>query len=198
MNYLQRIILTVSLCIFAVTLPAFLLRYEPKPTVSELLDDSWRWSGEPIIRMGVPGGVEGIYPRMGLSNSSAALFGIAFPALLLSAAAFVWAGREKKKPSSTQASIIKAPSYSPRSVQFWGFVLNDLWEGKQPLRLAFWGFYIIGAAVCFIFSLLVAMPFALIGALPVGYIAAFGIMFAYGIVATVGVWRSANASVPPY
>jgi hypothetical protein len=72
-------------------------------------------------------------------------------------------------------------------------VIRKLWWGQYSLSKAFWGFYVFG----FIgFALLVAVidgltfPFHGTG---VGFVLGIAIVYLYGVIASVGVWRSASA-----
>jgi hypothetical protein len=74
-------------------------------------------------------------------------------------------------------------------------VLTKLWRGEYSLPLAFLGFYVFGYwAVIFVAALVavIAMQLQLERA---GFILAFLILVGYWLIASVGVWRSAGASV---
>ena len=73
-------------------------------------------------------------------------------------------------------------------------IIRRLWCGLYPLPKAFWGFYVIGF---FATWLIVGIPAALLAALihslrPLFLIAGVALHWTYWVVASVGVWRSAN------
>ena len=77
---------------------------------------------------------------------------------------------------------------------------KKLWRGLQPLSKAFWGYYVVGGIVVFvIFSAIgglviyaAASTFPVVR--PIVYIIGCLIIWAYWVMSSVGVWRSANAT----
>lgn len=67
-----------------------------------------------------------------------------------------------------------------------------LWEGKLPLRNAFWGWAVLGGLLVNLATSL--LFFVLISAdRPVAAVAAgYGLSIPYNLVVAVGVWRSAD------
>lgn len=199
MNNPQRVVLICSLCLFAVCSPLYFLQYHEArsglPTADEFFSDLTNWpANRLIIRTGPAGSDTGVYSREGFTANSAALLGLATPGILLTAAAFLWAGRVVNK-NQTQSEIATTEQAPQR---FWGNGLRTLWEGGHSLPRAFWGYYVLGAAGCLFVSLLAVVPFAFLHLSPLGYLVAYALMAIYGTVATVGVWRSADASTPPF
>jgi hypothetical protein len=72
-------------------------------------------------------------------------------------------------------------------------VIHDLYWGKYRLAVAFWGFYVFGALVCLVVGVALMIPFSLLGLAGLGIFFGTLLMWSYWFVATVGVWRSANA-----
>jgi len=195
-NNQQRGVLILTLCLFALGLAGYFLQFSERVPATRLptMDEFLRPTSGPLIM--TIGGAD-IFARLDSSESTASLFGLAIPGLLLSAAAFLWFGRKKISVDPVNSSVSvawhsrKEPFFVPKT-------FNNLWAGQVPLARAFWGFYVFGAFLCLIVAMVILVPFALIHALPVGLLAAYSIMALYGFVATVGVWRSATASTPPY
>ena len=76
---------------------------------------------------------------------------------------------------------------------------GKLWRGEYTLPVAFWGFYCGGLIVCFSVSLLayVTSTFVFYATLafnptPTAQVVCYVLSVAYLIVASVGVWRSAE------
>jgi hypothetical protein len=74
-------------------------------------------------------------------------------------------------------------------------VLTKLWSGKYSLPLAFLGFYVFGYCAVMFLAALVAVVGMQMHVERLGFVAAFLILAAYWVIASVGVWRSAGASV---
>ena len=78
-------------------------------------------------------------------------------------------------------------------------VLRRVWQGKYSLRVAFWGFYIVGLTACLVVSVVIISLSAFLsyggflGARPIAFAIAFVLTDLYLPLATVGVWRSAGA-----
>jgi hypothetical protein len=200
MNNWQRTVLVVALCLFALGLPLYFLQYyEQSPiayplTADEVFSTLDAPSSGLIIKLGNASTINGIYARPGMTANFAALFGIAIPGLLLTSAAFLWAGRNVAPKLANPIPDNKNERRPPILVS----TFSKLWNGKIPLSEAFWGFYICGAIICLIFALLAMVPFGLLRIWPLGFLAINVIMLTYGTVVTIGVWRSATASTPPY
>jgi len=76
-----------------------------------------------------------------------------------------------------------------------GFVFSDLWQGKFSLA-TFLVFLVLGGTVgAVILSTLVALPFLLLEARPEARLASQLVFWGCQIIASVGVWRSANAII---
>jgi hypothetical protein len=73
-----------------------------------------------------------------------------------------------------------------------GFI-RKLWWGQYPLALSFWGFYVFGFLVAAALAVLVTLPLWATQLRPVSYLVRDGLFAFYWIVATVGVWRSADS-----
>jgi hypothetical protein len=73
--------------------------------------------------------------------------------------------------------------------------LGDLWRGFYPLPRAFWGFYVFGgfAALILFTALASSIVFAAPRLRPAVYVLGLCAVWAYWGIASVGVWRSANA-----
>ena len=77
-----------------------------------------------------------------------------------------------------------------------GFVFSDLWQGKFSLATTFWVFLVLGGTVgAVILTTLVALPFLLLEARPEARLAYQLVFWGCQIIASVGVWRSANAII---
>lgn len=72
-------------------------------------------------------------------------------------------------------------------------VLRTLWNGEYSLFKAFWGFYVLGSIVISMVGLLIAAPFLFLHLRPLAVLILAVIYLGYWGVASVGVWRSANA-----
>ena len=70
-------------------------------------------------------------------------------------------------------------------------IIRKLWSGAYSLPVAFWGFYVVG--------ILVTVAAGGIISFASGYLEVYWItliaIWLYGVVASVGVWRSAGASL---
>jgi len=77
-------------------------------------------------------------------------------------------------------------------------VLRRLWQGKYALPVTFWLFYCVGLFACMVLSgILIFLGFAIslsagFDARPIARAAALALAYAYLLIATVGVWRSAG------
>ena len=72
-------------------------------------------------------------------------------------------------------------------------VLQKLWWGQYSLPKAFWGFYVLGFLLAPIIIMLLTVPFFLLNLKPIGYMIQAVGTAVYWLIATVGVWQSANA-----
>jgi hypothetical protein len=206
MNAKQRVLLVLVLCLFAFGLPFYFLQYrEQLPTAEEVFDGT-QPSGL-IIRLDGErdrSTTNGIFARHDTGANFAALFGIAIPGLLLTSAAFLWLGRKndfkyRNSPAGgTDGNFMtSAADCKVRRLNLdLGNTFQKLWKGQYPLARTFWGFYVLGAIVCAVVAGFAEIPFAMLNVAPLGYIVANLMIFTYGFVATVGVWRSANALRP--
>jgi hypothetical protein len=83
----------------------------------------------------------------------------------------------------------------PATWRIWAAV-SDWWQGKVSLAKAFWvGLVIGGICGATILGMLVGLPFLLLDARPEARLAYLLIFWGFQIVASVGVWRSANAII---
>jgi hypothetical protein len=71
--------------------------------------------------------------------------------------------------------------------------LRRLWQGKYSLPATFWGFYCAGQIVCVFVSGILLFLSRLVDARPIAFALLFALTFAYWLIASVGVWRSAGA-----
>jgi hypothetical protein len=76
-----------------------------------------------------------------------------------------------------------------------GFFLSDLWRGRRSLGKAFWGYLLLGTFGAMILGMLAGLPLLWLGNLPAARLVSLSVFFGYEIVASVGVWRSANAII---
>ena len=74
-------------------------------------------------------------------------------------------------------------------------VLSKLWRGEYSLPLAFLGFFVFGMWAALFAAAIVLFIFYQLVLPSVGSATAFLLMASYWFVASVGVWRSAKASV---
>ena len=81
----------------------------------------------------------------------------------------------------------------PATWRIWP-ALSDWWQGKISLAKAFWGL-VFGTFGAMILGILVGLPFLLLEARPSARLAYLLIFWGFQIVASVGVWRSANAII---
>jgi MFS family permease len=72
-------------------------------------------------------------------------------------------------------------------------VLRKLWWGQYPLVQAFWVFYVAGFLGCVVFASITYAVFYAIHARPFGVLAWAFVFTCYLLIASVGVWRSADA-----
>jgi hypothetical protein len=71
--------------------------------------------------------------------------------------------------------------------------LRNLWTGNQSLVRAFWGSYLLGSMlVAGGIGGIVSGIFIVLGQRTLGYVLAAVLFTPYCVIATVGVWRSAN------
>jgi hypothetical protein len=70
-------------------------------------------------------------------------------------------------------------------------ICSKLWQGKYPLRWAFWWFYIFGYMPFCFFMLIVGLPLQLLGIPAIHMLMPIGML--YVPLVSVGVWRSATA-----
>lgn len=76
-------------------------------------------------------------------------------------------------------------------------IIRKLWSGEFRLVTAFWVFFVLGPFIGILLAVIVLATFELIFPIPIfrliGY--ALGLLAAtsYMVIASVGVWRSANA-----
>ncbi len=70
-------------------------------------------------------------------------------------------------------------------------VLRKLWWGKYSLPAAFWLFYCLGIFACLIVAGTILFLSRSVNARPVAFLFGFALIHAYGLTASVGVWRSA-------
>ena len=71
--------------------------------------------------------------------------------------------------------------------------LRRLWQGKYSLPASFWGFYCAGQFVCVFVAGHLLFFSRLVDARPIAFPLLFALTFAYWLIASVGVWRSAGA-----
>jgi hypothetical protein len=71
-------------------------------------------------------------------------------------------------------------------------VLRKLWWGKYSLPVAFWLFYCAGIFACLLLAGTILYLSRTINARPVAVIFCFALIYGYGLMASVGVWRSAT------
>jgi hypothetical protein len=69
-------------------------------------------------------------------------------------------------------------------------MVRKLWQGKYPLIVAFWGFYVIGYLISFGLVMRVSPLFE---TQPWRFLSVMILIVPYNIISTVGVWRSAKA-----
>jgi hypothetical protein len=74
-------------------------------------------------------------------------------------------------------------------------MLRDLWRGLYPLPRAFWGFYVFGgfAALILFTAFASSIVFAAPRLRPAVYVLGLCAVWTYWGIASVGVWRSADA-----
>ena len=72
-------------------------------------------------------------------------------------------------------------------------ILIKLWWGKYSLRRTFWLFYVLGFPLTWAVASVIYLPFFFLHIRTLGFIATFLCFFAYFIITSVGVWRSADA-----
>lgn len=70
--------------------------------------------------------------------------------------------------------------------------LRRLWQGKYSLPATFWGFYCAGQFVCFFVAGILLFLSRLVDARPIAFVVLFALNFAYWLISSVGVWRSAG------
>jgi hypothetical protein len=72
-------------------------------------------------------------------------------------------------------------------------VLYKIWWGQYSLPVQFWLFYIVGSVAAIFVSVVAAAPLLLLDARPAAYLVGAVVAWGYWFVASVGVWRSADA-----
>lgn len=72
-------------------------------------------------------------------------------------------------------------------------VLGRLWWGQYPLPVAFWGFFVgLGLLVIVLLAFAFAFVSVEFSIRPLALLVVLSLGWAYGLVACVGVWRSAS------
>jgi hypothetical protein len=74
-------------------------------------------------------------------------------------------------------------------------VFTKLWRGQYSLPAAFLGFFIFGSWGALFVAAMVMLIFSQLSFYAAGFVVAFLILVLYWLVASVGVWRSAGASM---
>lgn len=74
-------------------------------------------------------------------------------------------------------------------------ILSTLWQGKYSLAKSFWVFFCIGSLCIIPVAILARIPFILLEARQPAILVFLLIFWGYEIIASVGVWRSANAVI---
>jgi hypothetical protein len=84
---------------------------------------------------------------------------------------------------------------APATWRVWP-AFSNLWEGKVSLAKTFWGVLVIGGTIgATILGILAGLPFLLLDARVTARLAYLLVFWGFQIVASVGVWRSANALI---
>jgi hypothetical protein len=73
--------------------------------------------------------------------------------------------------------------------------IKKLWVGGYPLGTAFWGFYVFGILAGWLIAGMTAYMSRYIHAHAIGFLIGLSFSRAYGLVASVGVWKSARAGM---